>query len=168
MEILVSNLLPDPVNEPVQGPPPSGPGQRFVFSKNLVLDRIDDSTPENGLPQTPEQRLAGSYSGLVTVLRVATASDPFYQSGSYLFQYEAIYRFDAVANTPLQKGQIAAHGVFYGLVNSSGQFQPLDPPNSLAITGGTEIYSTARGQITQQPNPQNAPADSEIWLLDIQ
>ena len=71
MQIVVSVLLPDPVNEAVQGPPPKGPGKRFVFSKNLVLERLDNNTPGAGLPQSPQQRHAGTYSGLVTVLRVA-------------------------------------------------------------------------------------------------
>jgi hypothetical protein len=166
MQIVVSVLLPDPVNEPVQGPPPSGPGKRFVFSKNLILERLDNSTPGNGLPQNQQQRLAGSYSGLVTVLRVAQANDPLYPQGSYLFYYEVVYLLNAVQNTPLQQGQITAHGLFYGFA-AGGQLQPLNPPNRLAITGGTDAYATARGQITQQPNPPNAAPGFEIWLLNI-
>jgi hypothetical protein len=162
MQIVVRNLLPDPVNEGYPGRP--GPGRRFVFSKNLVLERIDASTPGSGLPSDPAQRHAGTYSGLVTVLRAAEPNDVFVQPGSYLFEYDVVYRFAALANTPLQKGQITAHGVFN---LSGGQFQPIEPPNTLAITGGTEAYATARGQITQQQNPPNVPADSEIWLLDI-
>ena len=168
-QILVTTVPPDPFNGSYPGPP--GPGQRFIFTKNLVLEGLDNNTPGNGLPQDPQNRLAGSYSGVVTTLRVAIAGDLLYQSGSYLFQYEAVYRFNTVANTPLQRGQITAHGVFYGLVVStpSGrQFQPLEPPNRLAITGGIEAYPMARGQITQQPNPPNSPPDFEIWLLDIQ
>jgi hypothetical protein len=75
-----------------------------------MLERLDNNTPGNGLPQNPQQRLAGSYSGLVTTLRVAAANDPIYQAGSYLFQYEAIFKFNAVANTPLQAGQVTARG----------------------------------------------------------
>lgn len=105
MQIVVSVLLPDPVNERIPGLPDEGPGQRWIFSKNLVLERHDNITPGNLMPQQPELRLAGSYSGLVTTLRVAQANDPFYQPGSYLFQYEAIFKLDAVADTPLQKGQ---------------------------------------------------------------
>jgi hypothetical protein len=169
MQIVVSVLLPDPVNEAVQGPPPKGPGKRFVFSKDLVLERLDNSTPGPGpldLPPDPLQRHAGTYSGFVTVLRVAEPLDVFLQPGTYLLNYEVVYRFTALANTSLQKGQITAHGVFYGFA-VSGHLQTVDPPNGLAITGGTEAYTTAHGQIIQQPNPPNAPADEEIWLLDI-
>jgi hypothetical protein len=166
MQIVVSVFLPDPVNEAVQGPPPKGPGKRFVFSKNLVLERLDNNTPGAGLPPNPQQRHAGTYSGLVTVLRVAEPNDVFLQPGTYLLYYEVVYRFVALANTPLQKGQIAAHGVFYGFA-VGGQLQTVDPPNRLAITGGTEAYTTAHGQITQQPAPSGQPAGAEIWLLDI-
>lgn len=161
MQIVVSNLLRDPVNDELPGPP--GPGKQFVFS-NLVLDRIDASTPGVGLPPDPAQRHAGTYSGLVTVLRVAKPNDDFLQDGSYLFNHEVVYRFTDLANRPLPKGQITAHGKSY---LSGGQFQSIEPPNRLAITGGTEAYAAARGQITQQPNQPNAPAGSEIWLLDI-
>jgi hypothetical protein len=166
MQIVVKTLCPDPVSKPVQGPPPSGEGKWFVFSKNLALERLDNNTPGDGLPLNQQQRLSGSYSGIVTTLRVATATDFLYHSGSYLFQYEAIYRFNAVQGTPLQQGQITAHGVFYGAVVNN-QFQPLEPPNALAITGGTAAYSTARGQITQQPTPPNQPTGTEVWLLDL-
>lgn len=164
MRIVVSNLLPDPVNLEVAGLPESGPGKRFVFSKNLVLDRIDASTPRDGSPQNPSRRHAGTYSGLVTVLRVAEPNDTFLQPGSYLFNYEVVYRFTDLANTPLRKGQITAHGVFY---LSGVDFQPIEPPNRLAITGGTEAYATARGQITQQQNKPKAPPEQETWQLDI-
>jgi hypothetical protein len=167
MQIVVSNVLQDPVNEAVKGPPPKGPGKRFVFSKNLVLERLDNNTPGAGLPQSPQQRHAGTYSGLVTVLRVAKPNDVFLQPGSYLLNYEVVYRFTALANTPLQRGQISAHGVFYGFA-VAGHLQSIDSPNRLAITGGTQAYQTARGQISQQPNPPNSPPDFEMWLLDIQ
>jgi hypothetical protein len=166
MQILVKTLSPDPVSKPVQGSPPSGEGKWFVFSKNLALERLDNNTPGDGLPLNQQQRLSGSYSGIVTTLRVATATDFLYHSGSYLFQYEAIYRFNAVQGTPLQRGQIA-HGVFYGAVVNNNQFQPLEPPNALAITGGTDAYSTAHGQITQQQTPPNQPTGTEVWLLDL-
>src|SRR4051812_40145875 len=126
MQIVVSNLLPDPVNEAVEGPPPKGPGRRFVFSKKLVLERLDASTPGGGLPPNPPQRHAGTYSGLVTTLRVAEPNDVFLQPDSYLFNYEVVFRLTDLANTRLPKGQITAHGVFY---LSGGQFQSIEPPN---------------------------------------
>jgi hypothetical protein len=84
MQILVTTLIPDPFNGSYPGPP--GPGQRFIFTKNLVLQRYDNNTPGNGLPPNAQNRLAGSYSGVVTTLRNATANDPFYAPGSYLIQ----------------------------------------------------------------------------------
>jgi hypothetical protein len=162
MQIVVSVLLPDPVNQVIPGPPGQGPGKRWVFSKNLVLERLDNNTPGNGLPQNPQQRLAGSYSGLVTTLRVAAANDPIYQAGSYLFQYEAIFKFNAVANTPLQAGQITARGV----VSLAGNLNPIET-RTFGITGGTGAYTTARGQISEQPAVPPLPAGTENWLLDI-
>jgi hypothetical protein len=153
-------LPPDPFNGSYPGPP--GPGQRFIFTKNLVLQRYDNNTPGNGLPPNPQNRLAGSYSGIVTTLRNATASDLLYAPGSYLFQYEAIFKFNAVANTPLQMGQVTARGVVYLASNLS----PLET-RTFAITGGTGAYTTARGQVTEQQPPSSAPASTEDWLLNI-
>jgi hypothetical protein len=53
--------------------------------------------------------------------------------------------FNAVANTPLQKGQVTARGIF--AVDSNGDL--LDPPPTFAITGGTGPYATARGEIAE-------------------
>ena len=59
-------------------PGPIEPGKRFVFTNNLRLDRYDDSTPGSGLPQDPNDRMAGTHSGIVTIVRVAAAgSTPF-------------------------------------------------------------------------------------------
>jgi hypothetical protein len=127
-----------------------------------VLERYDAKTPGNGLPANAQQRRAGSYSGLVTTLRVAAANDLLYQPGSYLFQYEAIFKFNAVANTPLQAGQVTARGIVY-LDNT---LSPLEA-RTFAITGGTGAYTTARGQITEQPAQPPLPANTENWLLDI-
>src|SRR5215212_7237267 len=67
MQIVVSVL---PVDQSIPGPPGTG---WWVFSKNVVLERYDASTPGNGLPTNAQQRRVGSYSGLVTTLRVAAA-----------------------------------------------------------------------------------------------
>jgi hypothetical protein len=142
------------IQEPV---PPFSPGMRFLFSNDLALERYDDSTPGNGLPEGPQHRLAGTHSGFVTVLRVAGANERFFPPGSLLVDYDATYKFNTLADTPLQKGQVTARGVF--LVDSD--HNPLEPPTRFAITGGTEAYVTARGQITEgQPNPDSR-------LLDI-
>ena len=49
-------------------PGPIAPGTRFVFSDDLVLERYDDSTPGSGLPQNQNQRLAGTQSGVLTIV----------------------------------------------------------------------------------------------------
>jgi hypothetical protein len=49
---------------PVEGrlPGPPGPRYRFVFSDDLALERVDNKEPGNGLPQSQQNRLAGTYS----------------------------------------------------------------------------------------------------------
>ena len=77
---------------PVEGRfpgPPEAPRYRFVFSDDLVLERIDNKKPGTGLPASPQNRLAGTHSGFATTLRVADANDKFFPEGSMLFQYEA-------------------------------------------------------------------------------
>ena len=72
---------------PIDGrcPGPPGPRYRFVFSDDLVVERIDNKKPGNGLPQSPQSRLAGTHSGFATILRVADANDKFFPEGSMLF-----------------------------------------------------------------------------------
>ena len=50
-----------PVDGRLPGPP--GPRYRFLFSDDLVLERIDDKDSGNGLPHSPQNRLAGTHSG---------------------------------------------------------------------------------------------------------
>ena len=133
----------DIVEEPT---PPFEPGMRFLFSNDLALERYDDSTPGNGLPQDQLQRLAGTHSGSVTILRLAGENDRFFPPSSLLVEYDAAYKFNTLADTPLQKGQVTARGVF--LVDSD--INPLEPPVTFAITGGTGPYSTAHGTVTEQ------------------
>ena len=134
---------------PVDGrlPGPLGPRYRFVFTVDLVLERIDNKEPGNGLPESPDDRLAGTHSGFGTTVRVADASDKFFPEGSMLLQYEGTYLFDAVsASLPnaLPAGQVVARGV--ALFDS--HFEPLRPM-TFGIVGGTEAYERARGQVTQ-------------------
>ena len=135
---------------PVDGrfPGPLGaPRYRFVFSDDLVLERIDNKKPGNGLPQSPENRLAGTHSGFATTLRVADANDRFFPEGSMLFQYEGTFLFDAVTPdvpTDLPKGQVIARGVAL----FDGNFNPLKPL-TFAIVGGTGAYEGASGQVVQ-------------------
>ena len=134
---------------PVDGrlPGPLSPRYRFVFSDDLVLERIDNKHPGNGLPESPDNRLAGTHSGFATTLRVADANDKFFPEGSMLFQYEGTFMFDAVtASLPnaLPRGQVIARGV--ALLD--GNFDPLRPI-TFGIVGGTEAYERAHGQVTQ-------------------
>jgi hypothetical protein len=69
-----------------------GPGHRFVFTNDLALERYDDSTPGSGLPVDPLQRRAGTHSGVVTLVRVADATDDFFPDGSELWAYDATYK----------------------------------------------------------------------------
>jgi hypothetical protein len=133
---------------PIAGrlPGPTGaPRHRFVFSDDLVLERIDAKKPGDGLPQSPQDRLAGAHSGFGTTVRVAGANDALFPEGSMLFQYEGTYLFDPVLGelpTGLPRGQIVARGVSI----FDGSFHPLKPL-TFAIVGGTEGYEGASGQV---------------------
>ena len=74
-------------------------------------------------------------------------STPFFPSLSLLVQYEATYKFNALDDTPLQKGQVTAQGLF--LVDNVEDFNALELPIRFAITGGTGPYATAHGTITE-------------------
>jgi hypothetical protein len=87
MEIVL--LVTGTVSDEVPGP--RRPGKRFVFSDDLVLERIDNRIPGNGLPQEPQDRRAGTHSGSVTVLRIAAADDKYLPGGGELFEYEGTY-----------------------------------------------------------------------------
>jgi hypothetical protein len=141
-------------------PVPIAPGKRFVFSDDLVLERYDDSTPGFGLPQNPDQRLAGTQSGFTTIVRIAAATgDRFFPPNSRVLEYLGTYKFNALDDTPLQKGQITAQGIF--VVDSNGN--RLDLPNRFAITGGTGPYNTAHGTITERvPTKDHRLLDIEL------
>jgi hypothetical protein len=126
---------------------PDAPRYRFVFSDDLVLERIDNMRPGNGLPHPPLNRLAGTHSGFATTLRVADTDDKFFPEGSMLFQYEGTFIFDAVVTdlpAALPRGQVIARGVAL----FDGNFDPLKPL-TFAIVGGTEAYQGASGQVVQ-------------------
>jgi hypothetical protein len=146
----------------LEPPPPPEVGKRGFFSNDLRLDRYDNRTPGNGrndLPQDPARRLAGTHSGSVTPLRIACANDRFYPAGSVVLEYEGTYRFNAVPNTPLEKGQVTARGV--AIFDANGD--PFEPPITFAITGGAEAYESARGQIVEGvPN-----ADDRLLKIEI-
>ena len=127
---------------------PPAVGDRATFSNDLRLDRYNNRTPGNGpndLPQNDAQRRAGTHSGTVTILRIAAASDLFFPPGSFLLEYDATYKFNTLANTPLQRGQVTARGVFL----TDSNFNDLEQPNTFAITGGTGPYANARGEVVE-------------------
>jgi hypothetical protein len=146
-----------PVDGRLPGPP--GPRHRFVFSDDLLVERIDNKKPGNGLPQPPQSRLAGTHSGFATTLRVADANDKFFPEGSMLFQYEGTFMFDAVPDnlpTTLPRGQVIARGV--ALFDRN--FDPLRPM-TFAIVGGTGAYEGASGQVI------HSGPDGSIRTLNI-
>jgi hypothetical protein len=139
--------------------PPDAPRYRFVFSDDLVLERIDNKLPGAGLPESPQNRLAGTHSGFGTTLRVADVDDTFFPEGSMLFQYEGTYMFDAVIPdlpTDLPKGQVIVRGVAL----FDGNFDPMKPL-TFAIVGGTADYEGASGQVT------HSGPDGSIRMLKI-
>jgi hypothetical protein len=108
-----------------------------LFGNDLALERYDNSTLGNGLPQDQQQRLAGTHSGFMTILPVAGENDRF-PHGSLLVDYDGTYKLNALAGTPLQKGQVTARGVF--LVDTG--INPLEPPITL------------RSLVARAPTPQ--------------
>ena len=147
MQIVV-HILATPILQQFGG---AGPGQRTVFSHDLVLERVDNKTPGNGMPTRQKDRLAGTHSGIVTTLRIAGRRDNFYPAGSQLYQYVGTYFFNYVPKLGVQAllgGQVSAQGVY--LLDANGQ--QIWPYNAFTITGGTATYAYARGVITEQPN----------------
>jgi hypothetical protein len=128
----------------------------FLFSNDLALERYDDSTPGSGLPQDEDQRLAGTHSGFVTLLRVAGANDRFFRMAANSGSTTPRTSSTPLDDTPLQKGQITARGVL--LFQGENR---LEPPVRFAITGGTGPYATAHGTITE-----GVPTEDQR-LLDI-
>jgi hypothetical protein len=80
---------------------------------------------------------------------------------SVLVQYEATYKLNTLDDTPLQKGQVAAQGLF--LVDNVDDFNALETPIRFAITGGTGPFNSAHGTITEGvPDPENRLLDIEL------
>jgi hypothetical protein len=132
-----------------------GPGHRFFFSDNLVLEEIDGKKPgPGGLPREEKDRRAGTQSGFITTVRKPDPTDPFVAGGNILLQYDGTYWLNAVAG--LQEGQITARGV---VLKKDGLNVGIP---TFAITGGTKAYATARGQVTEKREQ-----DKELRLLDI-
>jgi hypothetical protein len=118
-------------------------GKRFGFSDELVLGSIKKDPTG---PKPP----AGTHSGSVTILRNVTAGDKYipFPDGATgtaeLLEYEATYALIAVAG--VKEGQVTARGVFLGQL---GAVLP-GANKRFAITGGTEAYANARGEVIQE------------------
>jgi hypothetical protein len=125
--------------------PKSGPkdiGDRLFFMDRLAVTKIDGKTVGNNgrLP-------AGTHSGFLTALRFLQVADPYLPGADLLWQQEATYKMNAVDdNLPagLKEGQITTQGLV--LVRNH---ERLGNEIRLAITGGTEAYANARGQVTE-------------------
>jgi hypothetical protein len=141
-------------------PGPIAQGKRFVFSDNLVLERYDDSTPGSGLPQNQNQ---GSRHAIrIRDRRPSRCGKRSLLSGQQpAVQLEGTYKFNALEDTPLQKGQVTAPGV--ALLGNNDTH--LEPPVRFAITGGTGHYNTAHGKITE--GVRGTPTEAER-LPDIE
>jgi hypothetical protein len=105
----------------------------------LCLSVTTTARQEAASRKTRTQRLAGTQSGFVTIVRVAAANDLFFPANSRLIQFEGTYKFNALEDAPLQKGQVTARGV--ALLGSNDTH--LEPPVRFAITGGMGPYNTA-------------------------
>ena len=135
--------------------------KRFVRKCLVLLPPASGLSSASGLPQNQNQRLAGTQSGVLTIVRIAAANDRFFPTDSRLAQFEGTYKFNTLDDTPLQKGQVTAQGVV--LFDSNNN--QLEPPVRFAITGGTGPYNTAHGKITE--GIRGTPTASER-LLDIE
>ena len=84
---------------PVEGRfpgPPGAPRYRFVFSDDLVLERIDNRKPGTGLPESPAGSACRHAFGIRDDPPRGRRERQFFPEGSMLFQYEGTFMFDAV------------------------------------------------------------------------
>ena len=126
---------------------PIEPGKRFVFTQRSSARPLRRQHAGKRPAAGPGYR-PGGHTFRIRDHRPNRRSrdDRFFPRPSLLFQYEATYKFNTLDDTPLQKGQVTARGVF--LVDSH-DLNALEPPVRFAITGGTGPYSTAHGTITE-------------------
>jgi hypothetical protein len=129
--------------EPTQ---PKPPDNQLPFTEDVVLQRYGRKRPGRGLPKKEEDRYVGIHMGTLTFLRLIGQGDRFYKPGIHLVIYVAAYRFYDLAKTPLKKGQITTHGV---LLVDSATHTRFETPNKYAITGGTDAYAKARGEVIE-------------------
>lgn len=155
IKIVLSALPPIPAPLPTSPPPNPPLGRQETFTDDLVLKQYKRKKPGHGLPKKDEDRLAGIHSGTLTLLRKAAPGDRFYQPNTYVVQYVATYKFNDLRKAPLKKGQVTAHGLVLFRRFSLTDFIPLETPNKFAITGGTDPYDEAHGEIVELQNSTN-------------
>jgi hypothetical protein len=140
--------------------PPTTPDDHFIFTEDVVLKQDNRKRPGHGLPKKEEDRLAGTHSGTVTLLRDAGPNDRFYKPHTFVVQYVATYKFNDLRRTPLKKGEITARGL--NLLDGTRPFPThLEIPNTYALTGGTDAYARTRGQVIEL---YNKPDDRELYI----
>jgi hypothetical protein len=140
--------------------PPTTPDDHFSFTEDVVLKQYNRKRPGHGLPKKEEDRLAGTHSGTVTLLRDAGPNDRFYKPHTFVVQYVATYKFNDLRRTPLKKGEITARGL--NLLDGTRPFPThLEIPNTYALTGGTDAYARTRGQVIEL---YNKPDDRELYI----
>lgn len=99
---------------------------------------------------------AGTHSGVLTTLRTNIANPGPFQGGE-LIEDQGTYDLSAVPG--LAKGQVTVRGVVP--VDTNGNPHAGGATVRHAITGGTEAYKNARGQVTRT-------ATSPLHTLDIE
>jgi hypothetical protein len=116
--------------ESEESPGPWKPGKQVTFSDDL----LNSAQLNPGPDFTPVGEDIGNHSGFATLVRLG---DPG------LFMYEATHSLHPAQSTPNQPlaGQVMTRGVL--------SFHPWAEGESrtVAITGGTDAYANARGQV---------------------
>jgi hypothetical protein len=150
IKIVVSVMRPIGSSQ-IHGRFPTKPGKYFSFTEDVVLKQYNGERPGRGLPKKVEDRYAGIHSGTVTLLRIAGSGDRFYKPRTLVVQYVATYKFIDLRRTPLKKGEITARGLNL-LDGTKLPPEHIEIPNTFALTGGTDAYAEARGQVIELYN----------------
>jgi hypothetical protein len=131
-----------------------------LFSKNIAARNTAGPDPALGdqffftdfLLEEPGDKVVGLHSGFCTLLRINQRNAP------------DLYQCQATLTLP--QGQITARGAF----NIPAAPAVGELSGRAAITGGTDAYATARGQIsvtTLTPQAAEPPATGERYRFEI-
>jgi hypothetical protein len=118
------------------GPGPFKPGKQITFSDDL----LNSAQLNPGPDFTPVGEDIGNHSGFSTLVRLGPP---------HLFMYEATHSLHPAQSTPNQPllGQVMTRGVLSFDPWAEGQSK------TVAITGGTDAYANARGQVIWTAGP---------------